>query len=263
MGGDIADLAQHLPAAGAFLAGGLGDPRCVGIVAEPGIRDDRQLLPEFDIAFGDRAGQIEPGLQRGTDLSLLAGQFQPAGQLGAFAAQLFPFRGKSFIAPAFGHLREQLQMHGAVLAEAGAPGFLGREAQRWGQPDRQAAVQVVQHGAGGAPAKAIRPIAVHRVLAHVEIEGGQVGGAEIMQLRIDPGPIVAFRRRADLRVQFGQPVQHPALQFGHLLQRKPLGLGKSVQAAEHPAQRVAQAAVQLRLLLQDFRSDAQILGRVG
>ena len=83
-----------------------------------------------------------------------------------------------------------------------------------------------------------------------------------MQLRINAGPVVRVRRRPDQRVQLGQPVQDPAFQFRHGLQRHRLGLGEPIQAAQHPAQRIAQAAVEFRLLFQDFRTDAQILGGV-
>ena len=82
-------------------------------------------------------------------------------------------------------------MHAGVLAEAGAPGFLGGEAQHRREPGAQAAVQMIQHGACGAAAQAVRPVAVDRVLADVEVERRQVDGAEIMQFRIDAGPVVA------------------------------------------------------------------------
>ena len=71
-------------------------------------------------------------------------------------------------------------MHAACLAEARGPGLLGGEHQHRREPGGQAAVQMVQHRAGGAAAQAVRPVAVQRVLADVEIERRQVGGAEIV-----------------------------------------------------------------------------------
>ena len=102
-----------------------------------------------------------------------------------------------------------------------------------------------------------------RVLADIEVERREIGGAEIVQLRIDAGPVVGFHRRAEFRVELGQPVQHPTFQFRHLLDRHAFSVGEAVQAAQHPAQRVAQPAIQFGLLLEDFRADAQILGGVG
>ena len=122
---------------------------------------------------------------------------------------------------------------------------------------------MVQHRARGAAADTVRPVAIDRVLADVEIERRQVGGAEIVHGRIDPGPVVALHRVAQLRVEFGQPVQHPALQLRHFRFRQALGIGETGQATEQPAQRIAQAAVQFGLLLEDFRADPQILGGVG
>ena len=123
-------------------------------------------------------------------------------------------------------------------------------------------MQVVQHGAGGAAAQAVRPVAVQRVLADVEIEGREIGGAEGVQRRVDAGPVVGLHGGADLLVQLGQPVQHPAFQLRHFGLRQVLGGGEAVQAAQQPAQRVAQAAVQLGLLLEDLRADAHVLAGV-
>ena len=93
--------------------------------------------------------------------------------------------------------REQFQMHAGVVAEAGAPGFLGGEAQHRGEPGAQTAVQMVQHGARGAAAQAVRAVAVERVLADVEVERRQVDRAEIVQVGIDAGPVVGLDRGAE------------------------------------------------------------------
>ena len=65
-----------------------------------------------------------------------------------------------------------------------------------------------------------------------------------------------------LRMWFGPPGPDPASQIPHFRHRNVFQVGKPVQTAQHPAQRVAQTAIQLRLLLQNFRTDAQILGSV-
>ena len=83
-----------------------------------------------------------------------------------------------------------------------------------------------------------------------------------MQLGIHPGPVVVFHRSADAGIQRGQPVQHPALQFRHVGQLDTFRFVEAGQAAEHPTQRVAQAAIQLGGLLEDFAADAQVLAGV-
>ena len=68
---------------------------------------------------------------------------------------------------------------------------------------------------------------------------------------------------ADLLVELGQPMQHPALELGHLRVRQPLGLGEAGEVAQEIAQRVAQAAVGVGDPVQDRLADAQILGVVA
>ena len=154
-------------------------------------------------------------------------------------------------------------MHAVGLAKPGSPGFLGGEAQDRGEPDGQAPVQLVQHRPRRSAAQAGRRVAVDRVLAHVEIERREVGVTEVVDIRINAGPVVAVGCRADAGIQLRQAVEHPAFQLRQLLERQAFGFGEPVQAAQHPAQGVAQAAVEFRLLLQNFRSDAQIVAGVG
>ena len=131
------------------------------------------------------------------------------------------------------------------------------------KPRGQAALQMVEHAARGAAAEAVRPVAIQRVLAHVEIERRQVGGAERVDGGVDAAPGVAFHRPAQLRVQLPDAVQHEPLQLRHLRFRQDLRLREPSQTAEQPAQRVAQPAIQFRGLLEDLRADALVLGDVG
>ncbi len=55
---------------------------------------------------------------------------------------------------------------------------------------------MVQHRARGAAADAVRPVAIERVLADIEIEGREIGGAESVDGRIDAGPVMGFHRAA-------------------------------------------------------------------
>ena len=84
-----------------------------------------------------------------------------------------------------------------------------------------------------------------------------------MQLRIHARPIVALQRTAHPRIQLMQPVQHPALQLRQIIERHSLGIRPAIEAAEQPAQCIAQPPVQLGLLLQDLRPDAEVLAHIA
>ena len=64
-------------------------------------------------------------------------------------------------------------------------------------------------------------------------------------------------------VELGEPVQHQPLQLRHLLRRDAVLVVEMREAAEHPADGVAQLAVGLDRGLEDFRADAQVVGVVG
>ena len=84
-----------------------------------------------------------------------------------------------------------------------------------------------------------------------------------MQLRNDAGPVIGFGGAAELRIELRQAVQHEALELRHVRNRQRFGVRKSRDGAEQPAQRVADAAVQLGLLLEDLLAQALIFGDVG
>ena len=66
------------------------------------------------------------------------------------------------------------------------------------------------------------------------------------------------------RVELGQAMQHPALELGQLGVGRPSPCRRvAVEAAQQIAQRVAQPAIGLGLVLQDLRADALVLGVVG
>src|SRR3546814_1897677 len=75
--------------------------------------------------------------------------------------------------------------------------------------------------------------------------------------------VEVFYVLAHLAVELGQAVQHPALQLRHLGSGDTLALVEAVEVAEQVAQRVAQAAVGIALMLQDFGPEAQVLLVVG
>ena len=105
-------------------------------------------------------------------------------------------------------------------------------------------------------------VAIERVLADVEVKGGQVRVHERRKERGHPGVIEVGVGVAHLRVEFRQSVQHQPVEFGHAGdpdRGAPLVMG---ERAQHPADRVAQLAVVVGDGLEDLRSDALVVGIV-
>src|SRR3546814_8170929 len=88
-----------------------------------------------------------------------------------------------------------------------------------------------------------------------------VDGAEGVDRLVEGVEVEVFYVLAHLAVELGQAVQHPALQLRHLGSGDTLALVEAVEVAEQVAQRVAQAAVGIALMLQDFGPEAQEIGR--
>ena len=267
MRGTAAHLRQHLPAALAFRARRHRRPR-----AGHRRRLHRGTGHDQDIRPG--LGRKQPGLfirQRhhhrglgaGTDALIRPHRLQLRGSQPAQLTHRLPLRAKRIVAPAGRDGREVVQMDAVRLAEPRRPRLLGGEHQHRRQPGAQAAMQVVQHRARRPAPQRVRPVAVQRVLADIEVEGAEIGRAEIVHGGIHAGPVVALHGRAHHRVQLRHPVQHPALQLRHVGLGHALRLAEPIQGAQQPAQRVAQPAIQLGLLLQDLLADPHVLAGVG
>ena len=143
------------------------------------------------------------------------------------------------------------------------PSLIGGERQRRRQPLQHRVADDVDHGQRRLAGQRRRRFAIQRVLAHVEIERRQFGVHEVRE-RSDHGLVV--ERRIGLahdRALPGELMQHQALQLRHLIERHRLVALVVMQRAEHPADRVAQLAIGLDHVLQDFRADALIVGIVG
>ncbi len=154
-------------------------------------------------------------------------------------------------------------MHGHGIGVARQPGFLGSEDEDGRQPQRHAAKDLLDRRQRAAPAQAGGRIAIQRVLADVEVEGGEVSGEEGRKARHDALGVETRVGVAQLAVELGEPVQHEALEFGHVgrLDREP---GFVVpERAEHPPQRVAQLLVGLDEGLENLLPDAQVVRIVG
>ena len=65
---------------------------------------------------------------------------------------------------------KQGQMHGGIIAMAGAIRLLRGERQSRGQPGGEAKMQNIQHAAAGAAFFGIRTVAIQAVLADIEIK---------------------------------------------------------------------------------------------
>ena len=84
-----------------------------------------------------------------------------------------------------------------------------------------------------------------------------------MDFGINPSPIMGFHRAPDLRIQFSQAMQQPTLKLRQFGIRHGFIFREPIEVTEQPTQRIADAPIQFRLLLQDFRANAQIKRRVG
>ena len=117
-------------------------------------------------------------------------------------------------------------------------------------------------GTGGAATDRVGPVAIEAVLADVEIQGGQVVGAEL-QHRADHilEPVVGIGV-AHLAIQFPQAVQDEFLQRRHLVQRQVFGLVEIGHGPQQVAHGVAQLAIGIDRGLQDLFPDPLVLGVV-
>ena len=143
------------------------------------------------------------------------------------------------------------------------PRLLGGEAQKRREPAHEAIEHAIEHGARGAAARAVGRVAIERILAHVEIEGGEIDRAEIMERGEERVEIIFGRTAPHHRVELGQAMEDEALELRHLGVADPLVRREAGEIAEEIAQGVAQAAIDFGLVFQDIGTDAQILGVIG
>ena len=236
--------------------------------AGAGSAAQRQVRGDADVGEVDRGergaqrlvGDVDDrgGLEAGADALVAALDLERAGDDAAGAADAVPLRGERGVVPVARGGGEVDEVDRAVLAgEAGEPDLLHGEGQHRREPGDEAVEERVEHGAGGAAARAGRGVAVERVLADVEVEGREVDGGELEEGLEDPLEVVGGVALQHLLVELGQPVQHPALELGHLRRLDALGLVEAVEGAEQEAQGVAQPAVAVGGALQDLRADAR------
>ena len=148
------------------------------------------------------------------------------------------------------------------MRKARLPGLLHGEGGERRQPGGQSLEHQVQHRAAGAPAQAIRPVAIEDVLADVEIERRKVVGAEVGQRPPDVLEPVGLVSRTHLAIQRPEPVQDKALQGRHVGQFDPLGLAEPFERAQQVADGVPELAITVDRALQDGRTDPRVLGIV-
>src|SRR5262245_27341804 len=97
---------------------------------------------------------------------------------------------------------------GLVLRSAVAelPGFLCREAEDGREPGDQAVERTIKHRARGTAARAVRRVAIERVLAHIEVKGGKIAVAECVDRGEKRAEVEVVDAAAHLLVEFGQAV---------------------------------------------------------
>ena len=162
-------------------------------------------------------------------------------------------------------VREQRQMHRRLgVRPVHPPRFVGGEAQHRRQPFQDRVADDVDRGQRRLARQRRRRVAIQRVLADVEIERRQFGVHEGREAS-RPRSCSRIRHRpcARSRPRSASSMQHQPLEFGHVGRRDRIARLEVMQRAEHPADRVAQLAVGLDGVLQDFRADALVVGIVG
>ena len=120
--------------------------------------------------------------------------------------------------------------------------------------------QDVEHRARRTAARAVGGVAIERVLADVEVEGRKITRRELEERAEDALEVVGRVAFPHALVEFGEAVQHPALELRHLGHVNPLVLGEPREVAQHEAHRVAQAAIAVGDALQDLRPDPVVVG---
>ena len=104
--------------------------------------------------------------------------------------------------------------------------------------------------------------AIERVLANVEIEGGEVRVHEGGQGGDRAGEIEICVSLPNPSVEFRELVQHKPVEIGHRRGLDPIAIPPMRERPEHPADGVAQLSVIVADGLQDIRPDALVVGIV-
>ena len=122
--------------------------------------------------------------------------------------------------------------------------------------------QNIQHRARGTAARCVT-IAIERILADVEVERRKLDGGESKD-RLKYTLEIVFRIAvADLRIQFRQTMQHPALQLRHFGWRDMVLLAEIGQRTQHESQSVAQTAIAVGHTFQNLIADPVVMLVVG
>ena len=152
-------------------------------------------------------------------------------------------------------------MHAFVPAGmARHPGLVGGEAGDGGEPGAKTVEHRIENRARRTPAQGIQAVAIEAVFAHIEVEGRQVDGAEIVKLGEQVVELEVLAGLAHQAVQFPHPVQDPALELRHVAMIDPFAILEAAQIPEKEPQRVAQPPVDIGVVLEDIGADAKILG---
>src|SRR5215471_19645811 len=146
------------------------------------------------------------------------------------------------------------------VAMTGEPSLLSRKADYRGEPADKAIEAALEHGADRPAPDIVGRVAIEPVLANVEIEGRQIGRTEIMQRCEHLVEIECVDRLPHQRVELRQPVQDPAIEFGHDVDGDFLGRGVAIESSQQVAQGVAQTAVGVALALEDLGPYPDVLG---
>ena len=144
-----------------------------------------------------------------------------------------------------------------------APDLLRGEGEDRRHHRGQGPGQAVDHHLGGAAGRALGRLAVHAVLDHIQVEAGQVRGAELDEVLEHQVELVPFVRLAASRQHPVQAVQGPAVQQVRVVRLWVLAVRRvAAQVAHEEAHRVAQLAVRLAQLAQDRLGEGHVVAVV-
>ena len=150
-------------------------------------------------------------------------------------------------------------MDRTVRAIARTPCLIGGKAQNRCQPAHQTVKHAIHHRPCGTAARTAWRVAIQRVFADIEIEGRHVERTEVVQFDEHAMEIVIRRCLAHHIVKVAQTMQNPAFEFWQFIVRNFFSLGKAVKIAKQEAQCIAQTTIDIRMTLDDFMADAQIV----
>ena len=141
-----------------------------------------------------------------------------------------------------------------------APGLLGREREDGGEEPGERGEHLEAHCLRRPPPQVVRRRDVEPVLDDVEVEGGQVHGAEVVRRVEHHVELVIAVGAAHARDQLAEAQERPAIQLLEPIVGHAIPLGVEVrEGAEEEAARVADAPILVGEAIEDLVGETDVL----